>query len=160
MKKTILKRKREGKTDYKKRLSLLKSRKARLVVKRALKNIYVQVIKYEPDGDKILVSSNSNMLKRYGWKFHGGNIPAAYLTGLLCAVRAKEKGVKEAIVDLGLYKDIKGNAIYAAVKGVIDGGLNVPCSKEVFPKEDRIQGKHINENIQKSFQEVKEKILK
>jgi len=160
MKKTILKRKRENKTDYRKRIMLLKSRKLRLVIKRSLNNLYAQIIQYDQDGDKIIASSSSNQLKKYGWKFHRGNIPSAYLTGLLCASKAKERGVKEAIVDIGLYKEIKGNALYAVVKGAIDGGLKIACSEEAFPSEDRLYGKHIKGDIQKTVQEIKEKILK
>ena len=41
------KRKREGKTDYKKRLKLLSSSKPRLVIRKSLKNMTVQIIEYE-----------------------------------------------------------------------------------------------------------------
>ena len=29
------------------------------------------------------------------------------------------------------------------VKGVIDGGLSVPCDKEILPSSDRIECKHV-----------------
>src|SRR3989344_1615369 len=94
MKKLVIlpyKRKRNGKTDYKRRLALLKSGKERLVIRKALNNILLQVIQYEPDGDRIIVTTHSNSLREYGWKGHNGNLAAAYLTGLLCGKLSIEK---------------------------------------------------------------------
>ena len=166
MVKVKYKRKREGKTDYRKRILLLKSRKLRLVIRKSLNNILLQIIEYSPDGDKILTSTHSNQLKKFNWKFHRSNIPSAYLTGLLCGVKAKSKKINEVNLDIGLEKNVKKTAIYSALKGVIDAGVKISASKEVFPSEDRISGKHIadyNKNkseIQKIFQQTKEKILK
>jgi len=42
-----LKRRRKKKTNYKKRLALLKSEKARLVIRKSLSNISVQLINFE-----------------------------------------------------------------------------------------------------------------
>lgn len=171
----IYKRKLKGKTDYKKRISLLKSKKLRLVIRKSLKNIWAQIIQFNSNGDKILLSAHSNELKKYGWKLSKRNIPSAYLTGLLVGTKAKQKDIKEAVLDIGFYRSIKGAIIYALLKGAIDAGLNIPHSKEIFPIEDRIKGKHIfdnynknkekftkhkPENIQKEFEEVKSKILK
>ena len=153
------KRKSKSRTDYKQRLGLLKSRKLRLVVRKALNNISLQVVKYEPNGDKILVSAHSVVLKKHGWTFHRGNIPSAYLTGLLCGKLAKGKGVEEAILDLGLARSIKGSVQYAAVKGAVDAGIKINCDKEILPKEDKLNGKSISEDVHKKFLEVKDKIL-
>ena len=160
MSKTIpYKRKMNGRTDYRHRLSMLKSRKLRLVVRKSLNNILLQVVKYEPDGDKILMSVHSTSLKRYGWDLHRGNIPSAYLTGLLCGKLSKEKDVREINLDLGLAKSVKGSVQYAAVKGFIDSGVEVPCSEEIFPSNDRIEGKKISEEANKKFLEAKSKII-
>lgn len=158
---TILsyKRKKAGKTDYRKRLELLKSRKTRLVVRKALNNILLQIVDYDPNGDKIQLTVHSTVLKKYGWGKNTGNTPSAYLAGLLCGKKAKEKGMEEAILDSGLRKPVRGSVIYAALKGVVDSGVKVPCSKEVFPKEDRLTGKVISDDINKKFLEVKGKIL-
>lgn len=153
------KRKREGKTDYKRRLLILKSDKIRFVVRKSLNNILLQFVKYDPDGDKIVVSAHSNILKKYGWDLHKGNIPAAYLTGLLAGKLAKEKGVKEAVTDIGLSKSIKGSVQYATVKGAIDSGINIPCSEEVIPIKDKLNGKSLGDDINKKFEEVKIKII-
>jgi len=151
------KRRMERKTNYRKRLALIKSGKARLVIRKSLSNISVQLINFNPNGDQTVVSAVSTELKKFGWT-KTGNIPAAYLTGLLAGKKAKEKNVKEAVLDLGIQTSTKGSRIYAALKGVLDAGVNVPHSKDILPSEDRINGKHISEEIAKQFDEVKKKI--
>lgn len=155
-------RKREGRTDYKRRLKLLSSEKPRLVVRRSLNNIYAQLVKFNPDGDTVITSASSKDIEKLGWKHNKKNLPCAYLVGYLAGKRAKEKKVTEAVLDTGLYVSVKGSRIYATVKGAIDSGLNVPCSTEILPSDDRIKGKHIDSykktNISKSFEEVLSKI--
>lgn len=138
-------RKREGKTNYKKRLKLLLSNKVRLLIRKSLKNILIQLIEYHEQGDKIIISISSKVLERdYGWKMNKGNVPAAYLTGLLAGLKAKQKGLKEAILDTGLQQSsVKCSRIYAALKGVIDAGLVIPCSQEMLSNEETITGKKI-----------------
>jgi large subunit ribosomal protein L18 len=152
------KRKKSGKTDYRKRLGLLKSGKIRVVVRKALKNILLQAVKYEADGDKVLLSVHSSSLKKYGWELNKGNVPAAYLTGLLFGKMAKEKGIDVGILDNGLCVSVKGSVIYAAVNGAKDSGYEIPCSKEMFPIEEKLNGKSISDDVHKKFLEVKEKI--
>lgn len=142
-------RHREGRTDYHLRLKLLKSRKPRLVVRRSLNNFLCQVIKYETEGDVVLATADSKELKAFGWKFHCGNIPAAYLTGFLCAERAKKHKIKEAILDVGLYLTSPGNTLFSALKGAVDGGLEVPHSEEALPTSERVSGKHISDYAEK-----------
>ena len=134
-------RKREGKTNYKKRLKLLLSGKPRLVVRTFLKNISAQIIEYSPKGDRIIAAASARELEALGWKYNKGNIPAAYLTGLLAGRKAKEKG--EVILDIGLKNLTKGSRIAACLKGVLDAGLDVPHSEEIFPSKERICGKDI-----------------
>ena len=122
---------------------MLKSRKLRLVIRASLKNMLVQIIEYAPKGDKVVVSASSRDVEKLGWKYNTGNTPASYLTGLLLGKKAKEKGVKEAIVDVGMKGSTKGSKIYACLKGVLDSGLDVPYSEEVLPSEERISGKDI-----------------
>jgi large subunit ribosomal protein L18 len=165
-------RKREGRTDYKKRLKMLVSGISRLVIRRTNKSIVVQVVEYSENGDKVLITANGSELKKQGWKYATANLPAAYLTGMLAAQKAKKKGVEKVIVDLGLQPPKGGSRLYAAVKGVKDNGLNVAVSEEVFPSEDRISGKHIASyankgkfknspaDIEKSFNDIKNKLSK
>ncbi|MBI4153968.1 50S ribosomal protein L18 [Candidatus Woesearchaeota archaeon] len=152
-------RKREGKTDYKKRLRLVSSRMPRLVVRTSLKNVSVQVIEYDPDGDKVITSAHSRELAKLGWKGYSRNLPACYLVGLLCGIRANKK-VKKAILDTGLKRVAHGNAIYSAMKGFIDAGVAVPHDNAVLPPPDRIEGKHTKTVDAKMFADVKGKIMK
>lgn len=153
-------RKRKGVTDYRKRLKLLISGKPRLVIRKSLNNIIAQIVEYSPEGDKIIASANSTELKKYGWNFNRGNLPAAYLTGLLVGKKAKEAGINEAILDAGCYFPTRGSRIYSAMKGA-KLYINVPSSEEVLPSEERIKGKHIKhiaEDISKEFEKVKSRI--
>ncbi len=136
-------RRRTMKTDYQNRLRLLKSGKARLVIRKSARNVVCQLVEYQPAGDKTVCTVDSKELAKFGWKAGTGNIPAAYLTGLLCGIRAKGK-VKEAILDAGLYRSTKGSRIYAALRGAADAGLRVPFSEEIAPDDDRLRGQHIS----------------
>jgi large subunit ribosomal protein L18 len=120
------------------------SGKPRLVVRGTLKNVIAQIVVAKPHGDEVLVSAHSReLLKNYGWKAPRGNLSAAYLTGLLCGLKAKAKGIKEAILDIGLHSPSKGSRVFAVLKGVLDAGLDVPHSDEKLPDEKRIRGEHI-----------------
>ena len=145
-----LRRKREGKTNYRKRLLLLKSRKNRLVVRKTLTALVVQLVSYIPSGDSVLCSATMQDLKKAGWVYSAKNTPAAYLLGVALAKKALALGVKDAVVDFGLQKVVKGSKLYATVKGCIDGGLAVNCSKEVFPSKERLMGTHIASHHEKA----------
>ena len=158
------KRKREGRTDYKKRLNLLKGNTDRLVVRKTNTKIIMQIAKYEPDGDRVLITVTSTELKKLGWMHSYKNIPAAYLTGLLLAKKAKENKIDAVILDLGLTSPLKGSKLFSALKGAIDGGLSVPASEEIFPTDERLKGEHIasylekHKTIPQTFEKVKNKI--
>lgn len=138
-----LRRRREGKTDYQARKALVTSRKPRLVTRSSNKNIEVQLIIAKPHGDEVLASANSReLIKSYGWRAPTGNIPAAYLTGLLAGLKAKKAGIKEAILDIGLVSPTKGSKIFAVLSGVVDTGVEIPHSEEKIVKE-RMKGEHI-----------------
>jgi large subunit ribosomal protein L18 len=62
----------------------------------------VQVINASVIGDSTVASAISTELTNHGWVAGTGNIPSAYLTGLLAGLRAKSRGVKTAILDVGL----------------------------------------------------------
>lgn len=136
-------RRREGKTDYKARKALIISKLPRLVTRVSLRHMNVQIIEATLAGDRVIASAKSQELRNYGWKTTCGNLPSAYLTGLLCGVRAAGKKVKEAIPDIGLTQPTKGARIFASVKGVVDAGVKVPHSTEKLPSEERLKGQHI-----------------
>jgi len=179
-------RKREGKTDYKARLKLLSSGMTRVVARKSLRYIWFQAVQYSPDGDKVLITAHSKELAKYGWKGNSSNMPSAYLTGLLFAKKAKSHKISKAVYDIGRQVSVKGNVLYAGLKGIIDGGLAVAHSKEVLPDDSRVSGKHISdfakkikenkqlydrtfglylknkidpENIPKLFEDVKKKLV-
>lgn len=141
--KVKFRRRREGKTNYYRRRRLLLSRKPRLVVRKTNTRTIVQVVNAQVTGDVTLASAISSELTNYGWNAGIGNLPAAYLTGLLAGRRALERGVTTAVLDLGLHPPIRGSKIYAALKGAVDAGLEIPHNPEILPSEDRLTGKHI-----------------
>jgi large subunit ribosomal protein L18 len=134
-------RRRAGKTDYKKRLAMLKSRQPRLVVRVANRHITAQIIDYSENGDRVLASAVSKDLAKFGWKYSTSSIPAAYLTGLLCAKKAKSG--QKAVFDMGMREPLRGTNTYSALKGAVDGGVQIPCDEGVFPPEERVNGTHI-----------------
>jgi large subunit ribosomal protein L18 len=139
-----LRRRREGKTDYQARKALVLSGKPRLVTRSTVKNVVAQIIVAKPHGDEVLVAAHSRELKKYGWKAPSGNVPAAYLTGLLCGLKAKAKGVAAAVLDIGLVAPTKGGKVFATLSGVLDAGVDVPHDEEKMVKE-RMEGEHIAE---------------
>lgn len=138
-----LRRKREGKTDYRKRVRLLSSEMPRLIVRPTLRSIIIQIAAHGVQGDNIQLGATAYSLEKYGWIIHKGNIPAAYLTGYLLGRIAKKKGITEVVLDSGLLTPVKGGRIYACVSGLIDAGIKIPASKEVLPSAERIKGEHI-----------------
>jgi large subunit ribosomal protein L18 len=153
-------RQREGKTDYRRRLRLLKSRKTRIVVRRSNKNTQVQFIGYQPTGDQIIASAISKeLISKYNWKFSTSTTSAAYLTGLLAGTRAKQQGVEEGILDIGMLRPTAHSKVFAALKGVIDAGIQCPHDEEKIPDKNRIHGKHLNEKIAPMVDDLKDKII-
>ena len=140
----LFRRKREGKTHYKKRLKILLSNKFRLVLRKSLNSIKASIVQYDAKGDRILFTVDSKTLGKFGWKGHTGNLPSAYLTGMIAGKKAVKKGVKEAILDIGLNNSTKGSRLYAALAGAIDAGMKIPSNTEVLPSIERISGGHIS----------------
>lgn len=138
-----LRRRREGKTDYQARKALVISGRPRLVTRTSIRNANAQIIIAKQKGDQVLASASSReLVKKYGWKAPTGNIPAAYLTGLLVGLKAKVAGVDGSILDIGLITPTKGARIFAILSGVVDAGIEIPHSEEKLAK-DRLKGDHI-----------------
>ena len=132
--KTKFKRRREGTTDYAKRLRILKGKKDKVAIRITNNNIIIQIIKYEPKGDETKVNTTALELKKYGYKGHNGNKKAAYLTGYLCGKKAVKKGIKEANPDIGLRTPTHKSNVFAAVKGLIDSGLKMNYKEKALPE--------------------------
>lgn len=137
----ILRRLREEKTNYKKRGTMLMSKRDFITVNITNENTQVQILKPGMTGDKVIASAHSSYLLEKGWKGSRKSIPAAYLTGYLAGKKALGQGAKDAILYTGTKKYTQRMA--AALKGVIDAGVQVPASEETFPSDDRINGEHL-----------------
>ena len=85
--KTIKKRRKEAKTDYSRRLKLLKSGKSRLTIRITNRYLIAQYVTSKESQDRVTFGITSKILIKYGWpentKGSLKSIPAAYLTGYL-----------------------------------------------------------------------------
>ena len=151
-------RRREGSTDYRRRLALLKSGEHRVVVRTSNRNVIVQFVEYDEKGDKVVATAEARELTELGYAAAGNNTPSAYLTGRLAAKRAKEAGVENGVLDLGRASPHKGGVIFGALKGVVDGGVEVPHG-DVLPPEERWRGEHLGDQKAAAFAASYEKIV-
>ena len=179
-----LKRIRERKTNYHKRSSLLLSKRRFITIKITNQNVLTQLLEPSITGDKVITSAHSTNLAKIGWKGSFNSLPACYLTGLFLGKKAKSKGINDAILYTG--KDAYTERLSACLKGIIDGGIEIPSSENSFPNSERISGEHIAnyasnlkndteiynkrfsniiknglnpENYKKHFDDIKKKIL-
>ncbi|KAL2630675.1 hypothetical protein R1flu_015361 [Riccia fluitans] len=150
--------------------------KYRLVVRFTNKDIVAQITYATLAGDIVLSSAYSHELPRYGIKAGFTNYAAAYCTGLLLARRilknfeldeeyvgnteatgedynveaGEAKRPFRALLDVGLVRTTTGNRVFGALKGALDGGLDIPHSEKRFPgysKED----KSLNADIHRKY---------
>jgi len=156
--KTLKRRRRESKTDYGKRIKLLKGNTPRIVFRKTNKHIIAQYISSKEAQDKIEIGINSKILIKYGWpeKANLKSIPASYLTGILIGKIIIKEKKPTPIVDLGMYTTKHKTKIYAFIKGLIDSGVKIKCEKETFPNEKTITGENMKTKI--SFKEIKSNI--
>jgi large subunit ribosomal protein L18 len=120
---------------------MLMGKKDFVTVQISNENTQVQIHKPELSGDKVIASAHSRFLLSKGWKGSRKNIPAAYLTGYVAGKKAISKGAKNAIMYSGTRKYTQRMA--AALKGIIDAGLEIPADPETFPADERINGEHL-----------------
>lgn len=158
---TLKRRRREGKTDYKARLGLLKSGLVRIVIRKSNKYFVVQAIESHEAQDKVILTVKSRDLLNEGWdkKFVGSlkSIPAGYLTGILFSKKADKS--KKYIVDLGLERTIHGNRIFSVVAGLVVGGMKIDVNEKALPPEERLNGEHLKEDVKKNIEKVKLKLV-
>lgn len=134
----------ENKTNYNKRLKLLKGKDPRLVIRKTNKYITLQIVESKNALDKVIYFSSTKDLLKLGWpeekKGSLKSLSAAYLAGLLLGKKAGS--IKSRlIVDTGLIPNTKGSRVYAAIKGATDSGLKIDYNKEVIPSMEKIEGK-------------------
>tara|TARA_B110001452_G_scaffold85097_1_gene69544 strand:+ start:5451 stop:5963 length:513 start_codon:yes stop_codon:yes gene_type:complete len=154
-------RRRTGETDYRRRLKLLKSGKARAVVRISNTRAVCQVVSWNIGGDKVELSvTGDDLVSRYGWPESNSrkNIPASYLVGYALGKSALAAGHDEAVLDIGLAASTNGNRVFAALKGMVDAGLEVPHGESALPVEDRVNGAHIDDSYASVVEATKSKI--
>ncbi len=160
--KTVKKRRHECKTNYSKRLKLLKGNKPRVVFRKTNQYIVGQYVISVAAQDKIEIGVTSKHLLKYGWpkEFEGSlkSIPASYLTGYLLGNKIISEKKETPIVDFGMNRTKHKTKVFAFLKGLIDSGIDISCPEEAYPEEERIEGKAMKEDFSKTFNSIKEKI--
>ncbi|WOL02973.1 60S ribosomal protein L5 [Canna indica] len=132
--------------------------KYRFVVRFSNKDIVAQIISASIAGDLVLASAYAHELPHYGLEVGLTNYAAAYCTGLLLARRvlkllemdeeyqgnveatgedfsvepAESRRPFRALLDVGLVRTTTGNRVFGALKGALDGGLDIPHSDKRF----------------------------
>jgi len=159
-------RRRDNKTNYARRLALLKSGKTRLVIRKTNRQVLVQFVNFGEKGDRTVSSVTSKALAKFNWPAKR-NLPTAYLTGLLAGKSAMKKGVKDAILDSGLSTPSKSSLLFGALSGVVDAGVSVPHGEELADGA-RLKGAHIDvyakargssTAVEAEFEKVKKAIM-
>ena len=154
--KVSFRRRREGRTKYRKRLALVKSGTIRMVVRRSNRYVTVQFVKFDPAGDRtVLTVDGPKMKKLFNWPAKR-NAWSAYLAGLYAGKEAAKAGVKEFILDTGMYTASKGSILFAALKGAVDAGLSTSYKEDKVPM-DKLQNPP--EEVKKAFEDVKRRIV-
>jgi len=152
------------------------STKYRFVVRITNKDIICQFVQPKIAGDHCLCAAYSHELSKYGIEVGLTNYAACYATGLLAARRLLKKlGLDEkyegqeepdgemflvehedgprpftAVLDVGLVRTTTGNRVFGALKGAVDGGINIPHSEKRFPGYDR-EGKEYDAETHKKY---------
>jgi large subunit ribosomal protein L18 len=62
---------------------------------------------------------------------------------MLFAVKAKKAEYGRAILDIGLNRATPGARVFAALKGAVEAGLDVPHGEKILPSDERAKGAHI-----------------
>lgn len=155
--KTLRKRRKETKTDYSKRLKLLKGERPRIVIRRTNKYIIADYVESDEAQDKVVLGDTSKRLLKMGWPESKigslKSISATYLFGLYFGKKIMDKNMEIPIIDFGMHRNVAKTRIYSFIKGLIDAGLKIKVEKEKFPEKERIE----NSNI--PFKEIKSKII-
>jgi len=148
----------------------------RMVVRITNKDVICQIVRSKIVGDETICCAYAHELPKFGIKYGLTNYSACYATGLLCARRLLKKlGIDDAyegqteidgemflvehedgprpftaVLDVGLVRTTTGNRVFGALKGAVDGGLNIPHSEKRFPGYDR-EGKDFDAETHKKY---------
>lgn len=152
-------RRREGRTDYRVRLRLLKSGVPRAVVRLTDHRVRVALVAYDPTGDRVLAAADSRELGSVEFPAASlASTPAAYLTAYLAGLRAKAVGTGTAVFDAGLRHPTRGGRLSAALKGLLDAGVEIPHGESGFPASDRLNGTHLSKPLPSPLEAYKLKL--
>jgi large subunit ribosomal protein L18 len=152
-------RRREGKTDYRVRLRLLKSGQPRAVVRCSDHRIRVSIVTFDPVGDRVVAAAESSELGGIAFPAASyASTPAAYLTAYLAGLRAKSTGAEVAVLDTGLRHPTAGGRLSAALKGLLDAGIEIPHGEGAFPAADRLNGAHLPKRLPEPLEAYKLKL--
>jgi large subunit ribosomal protein L18 len=156
------KRRQKNKTNYAKRLNLLRGNAPRLVIRKTNKYVTLQVVEHKDAQDYIIEAVTTRDLLKNGWpeakKGSLKSLSASYLAGLLLGNKLKGKIKQKLILDLGLIPNTKGSRVYSAVKGISDAGIKIDFNEEIMPSQERINGKFMKSDFSDTFKKIKEKI--
>ena len=153
-------RRREGVTDYRQRLRLLLSDEPRAVVRVSNTRVFVSLTVFDPVGDRVVAAASSGELEQIGFPSTSlRSTPAAYLTGYLAGLRAKEGGATSAVLDAGLRHPTPGGRVVSALKGLLDSGMTIPHGDpKSFPSADRLNGTHLRKPLDTPLEAYKGKL--
>lgn len=153
-------RRKENKTDYKKRFNLLKSGKPRMVFRKTNSQVIAQYITSNEAQDKVEFGITSKDLISYGWPENARgslkSMPASYLLGYLAGKKILNKGLEQPIVDLGMSHMIYKSRNFGFLKGLVDSGIEIGHREDSFPEDSRIKGEHLKNDI--PLEEIKSKL--
>jgi large subunit ribosomal protein L5e len=134
--------------------------KYRLIVRLSNRDVNCQIAYSRIECDRVVCAAYSHELPKYGIKVGLTNYAASYCTGLLAARRILQKlgldslytgctevtgeeynvepvddgpGAFRCFLDVGLARTTTGARVFGAMKGAVDGGLNIPHSVKRFP---------------------------
>lgn len=150
--------------------------KYRFVVRFSNKDITAQILSASISGDIVLAAAYSHELPRYGLEVGLTNYAAAYCTGLLLARRvlkmlemddeyegnveatgedfsvepADSRRPFRALLDVGLVRTTTGNRVFGALKGALDGGLDIPHSDKRFAGYNK-ESKQLDAEVHRKY---------
>jgi len=154
------KRRRNGETDYRRRMRMLRGGSVRAVVRVSNTQTICQLVDYQSGGDKIVSIDGRTLVDKFKWPIDASrkSVPASYLTGFAMGKAALAAGHDEAVLDIGLAASSSGNRAFSALKGMVDAGLEIPHGEDVLPDDNRVSGAHIDESIAKAVESTKKAI--
>ena len=153
-----MKRRRNGQTDYRRRMKLLRGGSPRAVVRVSNTQVTCQLAEFGTDGDRILASiTGKTLVDSYSWPLDESrkSVPACYLAGYALAKAAISAGHGEAVLDIGLSASSSGSRVFSALKGMVEAGLEIPHGDSVLPGDERSTGTHISDSTSSAVEASK-----